>query len=265
VEDGDAFILWNYRSDRSRQITYALTQTEFTHFNRGHVPDIHYVCMSVYDQSLDLPAVFPQHPVRNNLGQVLSAAGLRQLRIAETEKYAHVTFFFNSQVEKPEPGEDRILVPSPKVPSYEDKPEMSAPQITERLIPEIDRGFYDFILVNYANGDLVGHSANLEAGIKACEVVDECLGRVVDAGLSSGYTVLVTGDHGNVETMFYPDGSPNPSHGTNPVPFILVSGEERLHNVRLREGEGLSSVAPTVLELMGVKKPSEMTAASLLI
>jgi len=155
-------------------------------------------------------------------------------------------------------------VPSPKVPSYEEKPEMSAWEITERLVPLIGEGVYDFILVNYANGDLVGHSANLEAGIRACAVVDACLGRVVDAGLGCGYTVLVTGDHGNVETMFYPDGSPNPSHGTNPVPFILVSGEEELRGVRLREGEGLSSVAPTVLRLMGLKKPTEMTGEALL-
>jgi 2,3-bisphosphoglycerate-independent phosphoglycerate mutase len=264
VEDGDAFVLWNFRSDRARQITYALTQSGFTRFSRGPAPDIRYVCMSVYDQSLGLPAVFPQHTVTNNLGQTLSARGLRQLRIAETEKYAHVTFFFNSQVEEPEPGEDRILVPSPKVPSYAEKPEMSAQEITDRLVPEISRGLYDFVLVNYANGDLVGHSANLDAGIKACEVVDQCLGRVVDAGLARGYTVLVTGDHGNVETMFYPDGSPNPSHGTNPVPFILVSGEEALHGVKLREGEGLSSVAPTILKLMGIPKPPDMTAPSLL-
>jgi 2,3-bisphosphoglycerate-independent phosphoglycerate mutase len=264
VEDGDAFILWNFRSDRARQITYAFTEPGFTWFSRGPKPDIHYVCMSVYDQALDLPAVFPQHAVKNNLGQVLSAAGLRQLRIAETEKYAHVTFFFNSQVEQPEPGEDRILVPSPKVPSYEEKPEMSAPEITEKLVPEIKRGLYDFILVNYANGDLVGHSANLDAGIKACEVVDRCLGTVVEAALAIGYTVLVTGDHGNIETMFYPDGEPNPSHGTNPVPFILISGEEALCGARLRKGEGLKSVAPTILDLMGVPKPPEMTATSLL-
>jgi len=264
VEDRDAFILWNFRSDRARQLTYALTRPEFTRFSRGSAPDISYVCMSVYDQTLDLPAVFPQRSVRFNLGQVLSAAGLRQLRIAETEKYAHVTFFFNSQVEEPEPGEDRVLVPSPKVPSYEEKPEMSALEITDRLVPEIERRFYDFVLVNYANGDLVGHSANLEAGIKACEVVDECLGRVVDAGLVARYTVLVTGDHGNVETMFYPDGSPNPSHGTNLVPLILVSGEEALRGVKLRKGEGLSSVAPTILKLMGVPKPAEMTGDPLL-
>jgi 2,3-bisphosphoglycerate-independent phosphoglycerate mutase len=199
------------------------------------------------------------------LGNVLSAAGLRQLRIAETEKYAHVTFFFNSQVEEPNPGEDRILVPSPKVPSYEDKPEMSAYEITGKLVREITRNFYDFILVNYANGDLVGHSANLDAGVKACEVVDECLGRVVDSGLGKGYTVLVTGDHGNVETMFYPDGSPNPSHGMNPVPFILISDDEELRNISLKKGMGLSSIAPTVLRIMNIEKPEEMNADHLFL
>ena len=264
LDDGDAFIFWNFRSDRARQITYALTMDEFSEFKRRKTPDVFYVCMSVYDQSLDLPVAYKQHKVTNNLGNVLSAAGLRQLRIAETEKYAHVTFFFNSQIEEPNPGEDRILVPSPKVPSYEDQPEMSAYEITDRLVPEIKGNTYDFILVNYANGDLVGHSANLEAGVKACEVVDECLGRVVDAGLSEGYTVLVTGDHGNIETMFYPDGSPNPSHGVNPVPFILISGEQELQGMKLRDGEGLSSIAPTILKLMDVPKPPEMTGEALL-
>ena len=264
IDDGDAFIFWNFRSDRARQITYALTEAEFTEFRRRKLPAVFFVCMSVYDQNLSLPVAYPQHKVTENLGNILSAAGLRQLRIAETEKYAHVTFFFNSQIEEPNPGEDRILVPSPKVPSYEDKPEMSAYEITDRLVPEIAGNVYDFILVNYANGDLVGHSANLEAGVKACEVVDECLGRVVDAGLMKGYTLLVTGDHGNIETMFYPDGSPNPSHGVNPVPFILVSREQELRSVKLRGGEGLSSIAPTILKLMELPKPPEMNGGALL-
>ena len=264
VDDGDAFIFWNFRSDRSRQITYALTQQDFSHFKRMKTPDIFFVCMSIYDQNLSLPVVFPQNTVTHNLGTTLADYGLHQLRIAETEKYAHVTFFFNSQIETPYKGEDRILVPSPKVPSYEDQPEMSAYGITDRLVPEIKKGFYDFILVNYANGDLVGHSANLEAGVKAAAVVDECLGKVVIAGLSKGYVVLVTGDHGNIETMFYPDGSPNPSHGVNPVPFILISNEPELRKAKLRPDEGLSSIAPTILQLMGIKKPSEMTSSSLI-
>jgi 2,3-bisphosphoglycerate-independent phosphoglycerate mutase len=215
--------------------------------------------MSVYDRNLDLPVAYPQRRVGNNLGQVLSAHDFRQLRIAETEKYAHVTFFFNSQVEEPNTGEDRILVPSPKVPSYEEKPEMSAPEITERLLPEIRKGVYDFVLVNYANCDLVGHSASLEAGIKACETVDRCVGQVVEAGLKGGYIIMITGDHGNIETMFYPDGEPNPSHGLNPVPFILVSDAPKFRDVELRDGLGLSSVAPTILNVMGVETPPEMT------
>lgn len=264
IGDGDTVIFWNFRSDRARQITYALTQPEFDKFHRRKAPTVDFVCMSVYDQHLDLPVVFPQRKVMNNLGKVLSGHGLRQLRIAETEKYAHVTFFFNSQVEDPYPGEDRILVPSPKVPSYEEKPEMSANEITERLIPEIRLGEYHFILVNYANCDLVGHSANLQAGIKACEAVDRCVGRVVDASLEEGYAVIVTGDHGNIETMFYPDGTPNPSHGTNPVPFILVSEDPELRNANLRSGLGLSSVAPTVMSLMRVERPQEMTGENII-
>ena len=264
VDDGDAFIFWNFRSDRARQITYALTQSSFQGFKRKKAPNIHFVCMSVYDQKLSLPAVFPQTKISSNLGTILSDNGLHQLRIAETEKYAHVTFFFNSQIETPNPGEDRILVPSPKVPSYEEKPEMSAYEINQRLIPEINRQHYDFILVNYANCDLVGHSANLEAGIKAAAVVDKCLGEVVEAGLAREYVVMVTGDHGNIETMFYPDGSPNPSHGLNPVPFILISNKPEYRDIKLQDDQGLSSIAPTILKLMGIEKPPEMTSSSLL-
>ena len=261
IDAEDSVIFWNFRSDRSRQITYAFTQNGFDHFPRKKFPRVHFVCMSGYDQHLTLPVAFPQSTVENNLAKILATRSLKQLRIAETEKYAHVTFFFNSQNEDPVKGEYRILVPSPKVPSYEDKPEMSAPEITEKLLPEIGKGVYDFILVNYANGDLVGHSANMEAGIKACEVVDICVGQVVEAGLKDGYTVLITGDHGNIETMFYTNGEPNPSHGTNPVPFILVGCDKKL---KLKEGLGLSCVSPTILTLMGIPKPSEMTAESLI-
>ncbi|RLI98637.1 MAG: 2,3-bisphosphoglycerate-independent phosphoglycerate mutase [Candidatus Aenigmatarchaeota archaeon] len=262
IKDGDSVVFWNFRSDRARQITYALTQADFDKFDRGKVPDIVYVCMSNYDKNLTLPVAFPQLEVRNNIGNVISENGLRQLRIAETEKYAHVTFFFNSQVEEPNPGEDRIMVPSPKVPSYDQKPEMSAYGITNKLVPEIEKGKYDFILVNYANGDLVGHSANLEAGIKACEAVDECTGRVVETALSKGYVCIITGDHGNIECMFYPNGKPNPSHGTNPVPFILVS--EELKGAKLKEGMGLKDIAPTILGLMGIEKPKEMEGESII-
>ncbi|MCW4013744.1 MAG: 2,3-bisphosphoglycerate-independent phosphoglycerate mutase [Candidatus Bathyarchaeota archaeon] len=264
VDEGDAFIFWNFRSDRARQLTYALTQSDFKGFKREKNPSPFFVCMSVYDQELVLPAVFKQHSVEKNLATILSENNLKQLRIAETEKYAHVTFFFNSQIETLYHREDRILVPSPKVASYEDQPEMSAYEITEKLVHEIERDYYDFILVNYANCDLVGHSANIEAGVKAAAVVDECVGRVVETGLMKGYVSLVTGDHGNIETLFYPDGSPNPSHGLNPVPFILVSDEPVLIDIKLRTGMGLSSVAPTILWLMGLEKPTEMTGQSLI-
>jgi 2,3-bisphosphoglycerate-independent phosphoglycerate mutase len=264
IDDGDSVIFWNFRSDRARQITYTLTKPDFEAFPRKKVPKIHFTCMSVYDQRLTLPVAFPQKKVTNNLGNTLAAYGLRQLRIAETEKYAHVTFFFNSQVEEPNPGEDRIMVPSPKVPSYEEEPKMSAHGITDRLVQAVRKGFYDFILVNYANGDLVGHSANIEAGIIAVETVDTCLGRLIDEALARGYTLLVTGDHGNIETMLYPDGDPNPSHGLNPVPFILVSDDPELKGAELRLGRGLASIAPTVLDLMGLEKPLEMTGASLI-
>jgi 2,3-bisphosphoglycerate-independent phosphoglycerate mutase len=263
IDAEDSVIFWNFRSDRARQLTYALTQNGFTYFPRKKYPRVHFVCMSGYDRHLDLPIAFPQNTVENNLAQILSRNGRHQLRIAETEKYAHVTFFFNSQIEDPVQGENRILIPSSKVPSYEEKPEMSAFEITGKLLPEISRDFYDFVLVNYANGDLVGHSANIQAGIKACEVVDRCVGQVVDEGLKNGYTILITGDHGNIETMFYPDGEPNPSHGTNPVPLILISRDPELQQVKLREGLGLSCISPTILRLMGIPKPLEMTAESL--
>jgi 2,3-bisphosphoglycerate-independent phosphoglycerate mutase len=265
IDDGDSVIFWNFRSDRTRQITYALTQPEFDTFPRKKIPRIHFTCMSVYDQRLDLPIAFPQKQVDKNLGQVLASHGLRQLRIAETEKYAQVTFFFNSQEEEANPGEDRIMVPSLKVSSFEEEPEMSAHGITERLVQEIRRGAYSFILANYANGDLVGHSANIEAGVTAVETVDSCLGRLINEALAKDYTILVTGDHGNIETMLYPDGEPNPSHGLNPVPFILVSDDPELRGAELRSGRGLMSVAPTVLDLMGLEKPPEMTGESLII
>jgi 2,3-bisphosphoglycerate-independent phosphoglycerate mutase len=264
IKDKDSVIFWNFRSDRARQLTYAFTQKDFDGFPRQIKPEINFVCMSVYDRSMDLPAAYPQHEVRMNLAQVLEMNEVKQLRIAETEKYAHVTFFFNSQIEKAMISEDRILVPSPKVSSYEEKPEMSAHEINMKLIPEIKRCYYDFILVNYANCDLVGHSANFVAGIKACEVVDNCVGEVVKTGLSQNYVILLTSDHGNIETMFYPNGEPNPSHGTNPVPFIIIEDNLVKENVKLKEGMGLSNVAPTILKLMGILKPKEMTAESII-
>ena len=265
IDDGDSVIFWNFRSERARQITYALTQPEFDAFPRKKIPRIHFTCMSVYDQRLDLSIAFPQKKVDKNLGHVLASHGLKQLRISESEKYAQVTFFFNSQEEEANPGEDRIMVPSLKVPSYDVEPVMSAYGVTERLIQEIHKGFYDFILVNYANGDLVGHSANYVAGLIAVETVDACIGRLIDEALAEDYTILITGDHGNIETMLYPDGEPNPSHGLNPVPFILVSDDPVLEGAGLRSGQGLRCVAPSVLDLLGLEKPPEMTGESLII
>ena len=264
IENNDSVIFWNFRADRTRQITHAFTNETFNKFKRGKKLKLTYVCMSVYDKRLKLPVAFRQLDVTNNLGNVISKKGLRQLRIAETEKYAHVTFFFNSQVETPNKREDRIMVHSPKVISYDLKPEMSAFGVTKKLLPEIKNGKYDFILVNFANGDLVGHSGKLDAGIKACEAVDKCIGEIVNLGLKQDYVNIITGDHGNVEIMFYPNGEVCPAHGTNPVPFFIVSNDNKLQKIILKKGRGLSDIAPTVLDIMGIKKPKEMTGKSLI-
>jgi len=265
INNNDSVIFWNFRSDRARQITYALTDKKFDYFDRGNGRKLTYVCMSEYDKRLKLPVAFPQEKVKENLGNVMSENGLRQLRIAETEKYAHVTFFFNSQVEKPKPGEDRIMIDSPKVPSYDRKPEMSAYGITDRVLLEIEKQKYDLIVINFANGDLVGHSGKLRAGIKACETVDGCVGKIVNLGLELDYTCLLTADHGNVEVMFYPNGEVCPAHGTNPVQFFIISKDGKFMNAGLKKGKGLKDVAPTILDIMGIKKPKGMTGESLII
>jgi 2,3-bisphosphoglycerate-independent phosphoglycerate mutase len=265
IKDNDSVIFTNYRSDRARQITYAFVSKKFEHFERTPL-DIHFVCMSRYDERLKLPVVFVQEEVKNNLGKVISQSGKKQLRIAETEKYAHVTFFFNSQVDKPYKGEDRIMIPSPKVPSYDMKPEMNVYEVTERVLEEIRKKDYDFIVLNYANPDLVGHSGVLKAVVRCCEIVDECLGKVVNEVLEKGGIALVMGDHGNAEQMFYPrTRTVCPSHTTNKVPFILISKSERLRGCELRKNRGLKDVAPTILEIMGLGKPREMTGESLII
>ncbi len=261
VKDGDSFIWYNFRSDRSRQITAMMNSLPFCTEKPNRPVKVHYVCFCSYDDKWKLPVAFPQQKVKNNLGNVLAARGIRQLRIAETEKYAHVTFFFNSQVEKPDRNEDRILVDSPKVPSYDQKPEMSAYEVTKKLIPKI--GKYGFILLNYANPDLVGHSGVFSAAVKACEVVDECVGKVVTRALEKDYVILLMADHGNADHMLYKDGSPDPSHGLNPVRLTLVSGDEKLKNAKLRDG-GMKDIAPTILGVMGIRKPVEMTGRSLI-
>ncbi|MBN2095143.1 MAG: 2,3-bisphosphoglycerate-independent phosphoglycerate mutase [Candidatus Aenigmarchaeota archaeon] len=263
VKEGDCVIFFNFRSDRPRQLTEAFISKDFKGFDRQAWPKTKFVTFTQYDSTFDCPFAFGEEDIPNNLGSILSSSKVRQLRIAETEKYPHVTFFFNSQVEKPYPGEERIVVPSPKVPSYDKKPEMSASEVTETLLEEIESGEFGFILVNYANCDLVGHSAVKSAIIKATEVVDDCVGKVVDAGLDNGYTVLVTADHGNAEDKLYPDGKLKPSHSLNKVPFLLISPEKELRNIRLRCG-GLIDVAPTILDIMGINKPTEMTGESLI-
>lgn len=266
IEDNDAVIDWDFRSDRERQITEAIAKKQFNKFKRNKVlNNIYYVCMSEYDKKYKLPVAFQQLVVKNNLSKVISSAGFRQLRITETEKYAHVTFFFNSQVEVPDKGEDSILVASPKVKSYAEKPEMSAYKTTTKVLAEIKKEKYEFILMNFANGDLVGHSADIKAGIKACQTVDECVGKIVEQCFNHNYDVLITADHGNVENMLYPNGNPRAAHGLNPVPFILLSADEKFENVKLRKGCGLKDIAPTIIEILGLNKPKGMTGESLIL
>ncbi len=263
VRNGDGFVFFNFRSDRAREITRAFTQGDFGGFERRTCPKLSsYVCMTAYDETFDLPVAFGPEELRNLLGGVVASAGLRQLRIAETEKYAHVTFFFNGGSEVPFPGEDRVLVPSPKdVATYDLKPEMSAYQVAELLLGKIDEDIYDLVIVNFANADMVGHTGELDAATRAIEAVDTCVGRVVDKALSRGGAVLVTADHGNAEMMMDESGMPHTAHTCNPVPFILV--DEARRNVRLRAGI-LADIAPTVLQLFGISQPGDMTGKSLL-
>jgi 2,3-bisphosphoglycerate-independent phosphoglycerate mutase len=263
IKDNDTVIFCNFRSDRAREITRALTDPDFQGFKRNLVPKLaSFVCLTTYDETFNLPVAFAPMRLSNILGEVLSVKRLRQLRIAETEKYAHVTFFFNGGEEPPFPLEDRILVPSPRdVATYDKKPEMSAREITEKLVENILSRQYGFILANYANPDMVGHTGILEAAVKAVEVLDECLGRVLRAAQEGGARVLITADHGNLEMMAdSATGQPHTAHTIDPVPFIVV-GEK----VKLRDGGLLADVAPTVLDLLEIEKPQEMTGRSLIV
>ncbi len=263
VKDGDSIIFFNFRADRARQITQAFVDEEFSGFHRPVFPRTYFVCMTQYDVTIDAPVAFGPQNLSNTLGEVLSRAGLRQLRIAETEKYAHVTFFFNGGVEEPNPGEDRILIPSPRVPTYNLKPEMSAYEVTERVIEEIMQGKYDVIVLNYANPDMVGHTGVLEAAVQAIKAVDECMGRVVETVKRMGGITIVTADHGNAETMCEPGTEePHTAHTCSRVPFILVSEEHR--RCRLRKGGSLRDIAPTMLFLLNLPVPPEMTGKNLI-
>ena len=264
VMDGDGILFFNFRSDRARELTRAFTEEGFDGFERTERPNLScYVCLTEYGVAGDLPVVFPPQSLDNILGAILSERGISQFRTAETEKYPHVTFFFNGGVEQPYTGEDRLLTPSPKeVATYDLKPEMSACEVTGKLVERIEAERDSFILVNYANGDMVGHTGILEAAVSACETVDASIGRVVEAARSKGWTILITADHGNSEQMIdYDTGEPHTAHTTNPVPFILV--DDALKGSRLRDG-GLSDVAPTILDLMKLERPKEMTGRSLI-
>ncbi|MBT9171820.1 MAG: 2,3-bisphosphoglycerate-independent phosphoglycerate mutase [Syntrophomonadaceae bacterium] len=263
IRQEDAVIFFNFRPDRARQITRAFTDRDFSFFERGEEPVYpHFVCLTQYDETINAQVAFqPDHP-RQTLGEVLAQAGLHQLRIAETEKYAHVTFFFSGGEETPFPGEERILIPSPKVPTYNLQPEMSAPQVTARVLEEIGKDTFDVIILNYANPDMVGHTGIMPAAVRALETVDECLHQVVTAVLGRGGVAIVTADHGNAEQMMAGStNQPFTAHTANPVPFILVSDRP----YRLRRNGILADVAPTVLQLLQLPAPAEMTGRSLLL
>ena len=262
IEKGDAVIFMNFRPDRAREITRTLVDPDFTGFERknGYFP-VHFVCTTSYDASMpNVEVAFPKESLHNIFGECISQNGLTQLRIAETEKYAHVTFFFNGGVEQTFPGEDRCLVPSPKVATYDLKPEMSAYEVCDQCVERIKSGKYDVIILNFANCDMVGHTGVFEAAVQAVEAVDTCVGRVVQAISDMGGIALITADHGNAEQMLQDDGvSPFTAHTTNLVPFCIVGAD-----VKLKDGR-LADIAPTMLDLMGLEKPAEMTGSSLIL
>lgn len=263
VADGDAVIFFNFRSDRAREITRAFTDAGFTGFNRPQVPALSaWVCLTEYDETFDLPVAYAQQSLSNLLGEVVSRAGLNQLRIAETEKYAHVTFFFNGGNETPFEGEDRVLIPSPKeVATYDQKPQMSAQAVTDEAVARVASGKYTLVILNYANPDMVGHTGVLPAAISAMETIDACVGRITDAILAAGGTAMITADHGNCEQMTDASGNPHTAHTSNQVPLILVGEDTRQRS--LRPGI-LADMAPTLLELLQLTKPEEMSGTSLL-
>ena len=264
INDGDSVVFFNFRPDRAREITHAFCDDEFRSFKRDRKLDLVYVCFSDYDPLIDNKLVaFEKIAVTNTFGEWLAANGMKQARIAETEKYAHVTFFFNGGVEEPNEGEDRILVKSPKVATYDLKPEMSAYEVCDNLVKAIKADKYDVIIVNFANPDMVGHTGVEEAAIKAVEAVDECVGKAYDAIMEVGGVMFICADHGNCEqTVDYETNAPFTAHTTNPVPFILVNYKE---GYGLREGGCLADIVPTLIECMGMEQPHEMTGKSLLI
>ena len=262
ISENDAVIFMNFRPDRARELTRALVDPDFTDLERkkGYFP-LHFVCTTEYDAAMpNVTVAFPKQKLTNIFGEYISNLGLTQLRIAETEKYAHVTFFFNGGVEQTFPGEDRVLVPSPSVPTYDLKPDMSAREVTDACVERIESGNYDVIILNFANCDMVGHTGVYEAARLAVETVDECVNRVVEATSKMGGISLITADHGNADRMLEDDGvTPYTAHTTNPVPFYIVGAD-----VKLRDGK-LADIAPTMLDLMGLEKPAEMDGETLIL
>lgn len=258
IKEGDVVIFFNFRTDRGRELTQMLSQTDFPEQNTQKLK-LHYVTLTNYDDSFkNVHVVYDKDNIKDTLGEVLAENDKKQIRIAETEKYPHVTFFFNGGREIPFEGEQRILCPSPKVATYDLQPEMSAFEIRDAIIPELEKGEVDFVCLNFANPDMVGHTGDMNAAIKACETVDSCAKSVISSGLANGYSTIVIADHGNCETMVNPDGSPNTAHTTNPVPLILVDTELK----EIKDGV-LGDIAPTILKLMGIDQPELMTCKPL--
>ena len=261
IQPNDSVIFFNFRPDRAREITRTLVDPDFTGFERrnGFFP-LTYICMTPYDATMpNVDVAFKKESLDNTLGEYISKLGMKQLRIAETEKYAHVTFFFNGGVEKQYEGEDRILVHSPKVATYDLQPEMSAYEVTDKMVDAVNSGKYDVIILNFANCDMVGHTGVFDAAVKAVEAVDTCVGRVIDAVLAQGGAALITADHGNADHMFDEDCTPFTAHTTNPVPLCVVG-----HPCTLREGGRLADLAPTMLQILNIPQPAEMTGKSLI-
>jgi len=263
LKDEDSLIFFNFRADRARQITRALALDGFDKFDRPkqqHPDGLYFICMTEYDEDFDLPIAFPKLHIDNILGGVLSEHGMKQLRIAETEKYAHVTFFFNGGEEREFEGEDRELIPSPKVATYDLQPEMSAYKVKDRLLEKLDEDIYDVIILNFANPDMVGHTGFYDAAVKALEAIDECMSEIVPKIIEMGGQALITADHGNSEQMIDDKGEPHTAHTTNPVPLIYVGSDKK---VKLKGGR-LADIAPTMLEILGIDKPEEMTGNTLI-
>lgn len=262
IADGDSIIFFNFRPDRAREITRTFVDPDFTGFERrGGKKNVFYVCMTQYDATMpNVEVAFKPEELTNTLGEYLSKHGMTQLRIAETEKYAHVTFFFNGGKEVEYKGEDRILVKSPAVATYDLQPEMSAVPVCDKVVAAIESGKYDVIILNFANCDMVGHTGVFDAAVKAVETVDTCVGRVVDAAVAAGGAVLITADHGNADRMIDTDGTPFTAHTTNPVPFSVIG-----YPCKLREGGRLCDISPTILKILGMEQPAEMTGKSIIL